>query len=94
MRLVEVVKTVTTDPAIVQLGLDFARRVGKTPILTTDRAGFIVNRLLVPYLRDAVRICDVSLRNRSERETLGSVTCNCFVRGALQFRQSGATHGL
>jgi 3-hydroxybutyryl-CoA dehydrogenase len=39
----------------VQLGLDFARRLGKTPILTTDRAGFIVNRLLVPYLLDAIR---------------------------------------
>ena len=55
MKLVEVVKTVTTDPGVVQPGLDFARRVGKTPILTTDRAGFIVNRLLVPYLLDAVR---------------------------------------
>jgi 3-hydroxybutyryl-CoA dehydrogenase len=55
MRLVEVVKTVATDPAIVQLGMEFARRVGKTPILATDRAGFIVNRLLVPYLLDAVR---------------------------------------
>ena len=55
MKLVEVVKTVTTDPAVVQQGLDFVRRLGKTPILTTDRAGFIVNRLLVPYLLDAVR---------------------------------------
>jgi len=55
MRLVEVVKTVATDPEVVQLGLDFARRLGKTPILTTDRAGFIVNRLLIPYLMDAVR---------------------------------------
>jgi len=55
MKLVEVVKTVRTDPVVVQQGLDFARQVGKTPILTTDRAGFIVNRLLVPYLLDAVR---------------------------------------
>lgn len=55
MKLVEVVKTVVTDSEVVQLGLDFARRLGKTPILTTDRAGFIVNRLLVPYLLDAVR---------------------------------------
>jgi 3-hydroxybutyryl-CoA dehydrogenase len=55
MKLVEVVKTVVTDPEIVQHGLDFARRLGKTPILTTDRAGFIVNRLLIPYLLDAVR---------------------------------------
>ena len=55
MKLVEVVKTVVTEPEAVQLGLDFARRLGKTPILTTDRAGFIVNRLLVPYLLDAIR---------------------------------------
>lgn len=55
MQLVEVVKTVVTEPAVVQHGLDFARKLGKTPILTSDRAGFIVNRLLIPYLLDAVR---------------------------------------
>lgn len=55
MKLVEVVKTVVTDPAVVEMGLDYARKVGKTPILTSDRAGFIVNRLLVPYLLDSIR---------------------------------------
>ncbi len=55
MALVEVVKTVVTDAESVRLGVEFARKLGKTPILTTDRAGFIVNRLLVPYLLDAVR---------------------------------------
>ena len=55
MKLVEVIRTVATSPEIVALGLDFARRLGKTPISTTDRAGFIVNRLLVPYLLDAIR---------------------------------------
>ncbi|MCJ7503132.1 MAG: 3-hydroxybutyryl-CoA dehydrogenase [Acidobacteriia bacterium] len=55
MKLAEVVRTVATEPEVVQLGLDFARRLGKTPVLTTDRAGFIVNRLLIPYLVDAVR---------------------------------------
>jgi len=55
MKLVEVVKTVVTDPATVDLILAFARKLGKTSILTSDRAGFIVNRLLVPYLLDAVR---------------------------------------
>jgi len=55
MQLVEVIKTVVTEPAAVEVGLEFARKLGKTPILTTDRAGFIVNRLLVPYLLDAVR---------------------------------------
>ena len=55
MQLVEVVKTVVTDPEVVQAGLEFARKLGKTPILTNDRAGFVVNRLLVPYLLDAIR---------------------------------------
>jgi 3-hydroxybutyryl-CoA dehydrogenase len=55
MKLVEVVKTVVTEPEVVQTGVAFVRRVGKTPILTSDRAGFIVNRLLVPYLLDAIR---------------------------------------
>jgi 3-hydroxybutyryl-CoA dehydrogenase len=55
MKLVEVVKTVVTDPAVVELGLDYSRKVGKTPILTSDRGGFIVNRLLVPYLLDSIR---------------------------------------
>ena len=55
MKLAEVVRTVVTEPEVVKLGLDFARRLGKTPVLTTDRAGFIVNRLLIPYLVDAVR---------------------------------------
>src|SRR5579859_6365123 len=55
MKLVEVVKTVVTDPAVVEMGLDYSRRVGKTPILTSDRGGFIVNRLLVPYLLDSIR---------------------------------------
>lgn len=55
MKLVEVVKTVVTDPAALEAGLGFAKAVGKTPILTSDRGGFIVNRLLVPYLLDSVR---------------------------------------
>ncbi len=55
MQLVEVVKTLVTEPAAVDSALEFARKLGKTPILTTDRAGFIVNRLLVPYLLDAIR---------------------------------------
>jgi len=55
MKLVEVVRTVVTDPAVLEAGLGFAKAVGKTPILTSDRGGFIVNRLLVPYLLDSIR---------------------------------------
>jgi 3-hydroxybutyryl-CoA dehydrogenase len=76
MQLVEVVKTVTTDPAVVQQGLDFARRVGKTPILTTDRAGFIVNRLLVPYLLDAVRALEEGLGTIEDIDQGMKLGCN------------------
>jgi 3-hydroxybutyryl-CoA dehydrogenase len=55
MKLVEVVRSPLSDPEVVEEVVAFARELGKTPVSTTDRAGFIVNRLLVPYLLDAVR---------------------------------------
>ncbi len=55
MKLVEVVGTITTDPNVMDEAMAFGKRLGKVPIRTTDRSGFIVNRLLVPYLLDAVR---------------------------------------
>jgi 3-hydroxybutyryl-CoA dehydrogenase len=55
MKLVEVVRSPLTAPEVFEQALEFARNLGKTPIRATDRTGFIVNRLLVPYLLDAVR---------------------------------------
>jgi 3-hydroxybutyryl-CoA dehydrogenase len=55
MKLVEVIRTIATDPSVFEQVSAFAVRLGKTPVRTTDRTGFIVNRLLVPYLLDAVR---------------------------------------
>jgi 3-hydroxybutyryl-CoA dehydrogenase len=55
MKLVEVVKTIATDPAVYEEVLAFAAKLGKTPVRAKDSTGFIVNRLLVPYLLDAVR---------------------------------------
>jgi 3-hydroxybutyryl-CoA dehydrogenase len=55
MRLVEVVRTVTTSEATFERAVDFARRLGKEPIRCKDNSGFVVNLLLVPYLLDAVR---------------------------------------
>jgi 3-hydroxybutyryl-CoA dehydrogenase len=50
-----VIRTISTDPAMFEELVQFAGRLGKTPVRTSDRTGFIVNRLLVPYLLDAVR---------------------------------------
>jgi len=55
MKLVEVVRCVTTSDAAFETGLEFAKSEGKLAIPTKDRAGFIVNRLLVPYMLDAMR---------------------------------------
>jgi 3-hydroxybutyryl-CoA dehydrogenase len=55
MKLVEVIRTIATDPAVFDEMVAFAGKLGKTAVRTTDRTGFIVNRLLVPYLLDAVR---------------------------------------
>jgi len=55
MKLVEVVRCVTTSDAAFDVALQFARSEGKLAIPTKDKAGFIVNRLLVPYMLDAIR---------------------------------------
>jgi len=58
MKLVEVIRTIATDPKVYEDAVAFAGRVGKMPVRTSDRTGFIVNRLLVPYLLDAVRVLE------------------------------------
>ncbi len=55
MQLLEVVQTVTSARAAVEAGIAFGERLGKQTVLSKDTKGFIVNRLLVPYLLDAVR---------------------------------------
>jgi 3-hydroxybutyryl-CoA dehydrogenase len=55
MKLVEVVKTIATDPAVYEEMIAFGAKLGKTPVRASDSGGFIVNRLLVPYLLDAIR---------------------------------------
>jgi 3-hydroxybutyryl-CoA dehydrogenase len=55
MKLVEVVRTIATSPEVYDAACEFAKRLGKVPVRTSDKTGFIVNRLLVPYLLDAIR---------------------------------------
>jgi 3-hydroxybutyryl-CoA dehydrogenase len=55
MKLVEVVRTIATAPEVFDAAYEFAKKLGKTPVRTSDKTGFIVNRLLVPYLLDAIR---------------------------------------
>ena len=55
MKLVEVVRTIATDTAVYEEMVAFGGKLGKTAVRANDSTGFIVNRLLVPYLLDAIR---------------------------------------
>jgi 3-hydroxybutyryl-CoA dehydrogenase len=55
MKLVEVVRTLMTDEGVLADVMTFCKALGKTPVACRDNSGFIVNRLLVPYLLDAIR---------------------------------------
>jgi 3-hydroxybutyryl-CoA dehydrogenase len=55
MKLVEVVRTIATEPAVYEEMVVFGAKLGKTAVRANDSTGFIVNRLLVPYLLDAIR---------------------------------------
>jgi 3-hydroxybutyryl-CoA dehydrogenase len=55
MKLVEVVKTILTDDDVYEQAVEFGKKLGKVPVRAGDKTGFIVNRLLVPYMLDAIR---------------------------------------
>jgi 3-hydroxybutyryl-CoA dehydrogenase len=66
MPLVEVVRAVSTSDTTFEHAMTFARRLGKEPIATRDRSGFVVNRLLVPYLLDAVRALEQGVASTAD----------------------------
>jgi 3-hydroxybutyryl-CoA dehydrogenase len=66
MKLVEVVVALDTAPDVVAVARAFAERIGKRPIETKDRSGFIVNMLLVPYLMAAVRMFEEGFASRED----------------------------
>lgn len=69
MGLVEVIPTVETDPAVVETVRAFLLELGKTPIVVRDSRGFMVNRLLAPYLLDAVRLLERGLGTIADFDT-------------------------
>ena len=58
MELVEVSKSILTDPDVYRAALEWVESLGKTSVQVSDRPGFIVNHLLIPYLLDAVRVLE------------------------------------
>jgi len=55
MKLVGVVRTILTNADVYEQAIAFATRLGKVPVRASDKTGFIVNRLLVPYMHDSIR---------------------------------------
>ncbi|MCK9875870.1 3-hydroxyacyl-CoA dehydrogenase NAD-binding domain-containing protein [Frankia sp. Ag45/Mut15] len=75
MRLVEVVRTVVTDPDALAMVVEVAEAAGKTPVVTADRAGFIANALLFGYLNDAVRMAEARFATASDIDTAMRLGC-------------------
>jgi 3-hydroxybutyryl-CoA dehydrogenase len=66
MALVEVVSALSTSEVTVERATAFVTSLGKTPIATKDRSGFIVNMLLIPYLMAAVRMLEDGFATRED----------------------------
>jgi 3-hydroxybutyryl-CoA dehydrogenase len=75
MKLVEVVRTIAVDPDVYRTAYEFAGSLGKEPVEAKDTSGFIVNRLLVPYMLDAIRCLEQGLASTEDIDksmTLGT----------------------
>jgi 3-hydroxybutyryl-CoA dehydrogenase len=75
MRLVEVVSTVSTTPDVEATALEVAASIGKRAVRCADRAGFIVNALLFPYLNDAVKMLEAHYASADDIDSAMKVGC-------------------
>ena len=66
MKLVEVIRTPKTSDATMDFAMDFARTLGKRPVAAADRAGFVVNRILLPMINEAVFALDEGVARAEE----------------------------
>lgn len=69
MKLAEVITTVSTSNETVDVVTEVAKRIGKTPVTVGDRAGFVANALLVPYINDAIKLHERKVASREEIDT-------------------------
>jgi 3-hydroxybutyryl-CoA dehydrogenase len=75
MKLVEVVRTVSTDQDVAATAIAVCHRLGKQPVVCGDRAGFIVNALLFPYLNDAVKMLEAHYASADDIDAAMTVGC-------------------
>ena len=88
MKLLEIVTTIATGEDTLKTAKDFGNSVGKTIVTTKDMPGFIVNRLLVPFMLNAIRMLDSGIATREDIDTginlglnhpMGPLTLSDFV---------------
>jgi 3-hydroxybutyryl-CoA dehydrogenase len=75
MKLVEVVRTIASSDEVIETAVDFSNKLGKVPVRTSDKSGFIVNRLLVPYLLDAIRAYEEGVGSIEDIDTSMKLGC-------------------
>ncbi len=75
MKLVEVVRTISTSEETIETVKQFAISLGKSPVLAKDTAGFIVNFLLIPYLVAAIRMLENGMASRDDIDTAMKLGC-------------------
>jgi len=75
MKLVEVVRTIATDAAVYEEMVAFGGKLGKTAVRANDSTGFIVNRLLVPYLLDAIRALEEGVGSTEDIDNSMKLGC-------------------
>lgn len=76
MGLVEVIRTILTDEAVYQRAIGVVEAMGKTVVQAADKTGFIVNRLLIPYMLDGIRVLDEGLASIVDIDNAMKLGCN------------------
>jgi 3-hydroxybutyryl-CoA dehydrogenase len=66
MKLVEIIRALSTSDAAFARAQEYVTQIGKTPVVAKDTPGFVVNRLLVPYLLDAVRVLETGIASKED----------------------------
>ncbi len=85
MKLVEVIPALQTEADTTALALAFAKKIGKTAITCKDTPGFVVNRLFVPYILDAVRLLEEGVASAEDIDTAMKLGCG-MPMGPLEFQ--------
>src|SRR6185503_9971491 len=91
MKLVEIVRTILTEDMAATAATEFVRSVGKVPVQAKDATAFIVNRLLVPYLLDAIRVYEGGLASLEDIDQAMKLGCGYPIDAFTLMHQVG--HG-